>query len=223
MKVQASGLFGAARYASRVREEFEKAVALDPKYVDARYGLVQVYAAAPGIMGGSYDKALEQAKEIRALDPIFGHRAYAFVYSQQKKLDLARKEYADAIREHPDSARARGYYGQYLASVEKDYPAAFAELEAAVTLDPGYMPAYYHLGRTASLSGSNLARGEEALRKYLAYTPKDNEPTHAGAHYHLGAVYEKQGRKDEARQCYRAALALNPSFKQATEALKRLS
>lgn len=72
---QKSGMFGAARYASKTKDEFEKAVALNPKYVEARFGLVQFYASAPGIMGGSYDKAFEQAKEIKAIDPIVGHRA----------------------------------------------------------------------------------------------------------------------------------------------------
>src|SRR6266404_6263739 len=73
-KAQESGMFSAASYASKVKDEFGTAVALNPKYVDARYGLVQLYAAAPGILGGSFDKAFEQAKEIKALDPIFGHR-----------------------------------------------------------------------------------------------------------------------------------------------------
>jgi len=223
VKVQASGMFGAAKYASRIREEFEKAVELDPKHVEARYGLVQVFAAAPGIMGGSYEKAFEQAKAIKAIDPVVGHRAYAFVYSQQKKPDLAAKEYTDAIREAPNSAKARSYFGQYHASVEKNYAAAFAELEAALKLDPNYMPAFYHLGRAASLGDTNLARGEEALKKYVAYTPKENEPTLASAHYYLGTIYEKQGKKQEARQGYELALKLNPSLKQASEALKRVS
>src|SRR5262245_12099074 len=177
LKVQEGGMMAAARYASKIKDEFEKAVALDPKYVEARYGLVQVYAAAPGIMGGSYDKAFAQAKEIKAIDPVAGHRAYAFIYSQHKKLDLANREYADAIREDPTSAKAHGYFGQYLANVEKNYTAAFTELEAALKLDPNYMPALYHLGRVASLANMNLARGEEALKQYLAYTPKENEPT----------------------------------------------
>jgi Tfp pilus assembly protein PilF len=222
-KVQASGMLAAAKYASRITEEFERAVALDPSYVDARYGLVQVYAGAPGIMGGSYEKAFEQAKEIKAIDPIVGHRAYAFIYSQQKELDLARKEYADAIRDEPKSAKAHGYYGQYLASVEKNYAAAFAEFEAALKVDPSYMAAFYHLGRVASLSNTNLARGEEAVKKYLAYTPKENEPALANAHSVLGAIYEKQGKKAEAKQAYEAALKLNPTMKQASEALKRVS
>ena len=85
------------------------------------------------------------------------------------------------------------------------------------------MPAFYHLGRTASLANTNLARGEEALKKYVAYTPKENEPTLASAHYYLGAIYEKQGRKAEAKQAYQAALKLNPSLTRASEALKRVS
>jgi Tfp pilus assembly protein PilF len=222
-KVQAGGMLAAAQYASNIKEEFEKAVALDPKYVDARYGLVQVYAGAPALMGGSYEKASEQAKEIKAIDPVLGHRAYAFIYSQQSKPDLAKQEYADAIREQPKSGKAHSYFGQYLASVEKNYSAAMAELETALKIDPKYMPALYHLGRIASLADSNLARGEEALKQYLAYTPKENEPTLASAHTFLGAVYEKEGKKAEAKQAYEAALRLNPTLKQPAEGLKRVS
>lgn len=222
-KAQEGGMLNAARYASKVKEQFEKAVALNPKYVEARFGLVQLYAAAPGIMGGSYDKAFEQAKEIEALDPIVGHRAFAFVYSQQKKPELARKEYADALRAQPESAKAHSYFGQYLVNGEKNYTAAFAEFEAALKLDPSYMPAFYHLGRAAAQANANLARGEEALKKYVSCTPKENEPTLASAHYFLGSVYENQGKKAEAKRSYEAALKLNPSLKRASEALKRVS
>src|SRR6185369_14942588 len=38
--------------ARRVKAEFELAVALDPTLVDARVGLTQFYAIAPGVMGG---------------------------------------------------------------------------------------------------------------------------------------------------------------------------
>ena len=222
-KGQEAGMFGAAKYLSKMTGAYEKAIALNPKYVEARFGLVQLYAFAPGMMGGSYDKAIEQAKEIKAIDPVFGHRAYAFIYAQQKKLDLAEKEYGDAIREEPNSPKAHSYFGQHLVNVVKNYTAAFAEFETALKLDPSYMPAFYHLGRAAAQANANLARGEEALKKYLAYTPKENEPTLASAHYFLGAVYEKEGKKAEAKQAYQAALRLNPTLKQASEALSRVS
>jgi tetratricopeptide (TPR) repeat protein len=222
-RVQASGMFAAAKYASKIKDEWEKAVALDPKYVEARFALIQVYAGAPGILGGSYEKAFEQAKEIKVIDPVVGHRAYGFIYSQQKKLDLANKEYVDAIREEPDSPKAHSYFGQYLANIEKNYTAAFAEFETALKLDPNYMAAFYHLGRTASLANTNLARGKEAVMKYVAHTPKENEPALANAYYVLGTICEKEGKKAEAKQAFQVALKLNPALKQASEALRRVS
>ncbi len=213
---QKRGIFGAAGFVSKVKAELENAIALNPRYVEARFALVEGYACAPGILGGSYPKAFEQAVEIKAIDPIVGHRAFAFLYAQQKKLDLAKKEYADALREEPDSPKAHSYFGQYLAAFEKDYPAALSELETALKLDPGYMPAFYHLGRVASLANTDLARGEEALTRYVAYAPKENEPTLASAHYYLGTIFEKQGRKEEATRGYQAALDLNPCLRSAS-------
>lgn len=222
-KAQQSGVFAMARYGPKAKAALEKAVALDPKHVEARFGLVQFYGFAPKLMGGSHEKAFEQAKEIKALDPLMGHRAYAFIYAQQKKLDLAKKDYVDAIREQPSSAKAHTYFGQHLANVEKNYTAAFKEFETALKVGPNHMPAVYHLGRSAALGNANLARGEEALKKYLAYTPQENEPPLANAYYYLGFVYEKAGKKTEAKESYQAALKLNRTHKQATEALKRVS
>jgi tetratricopeptide (TPR) repeat protein len=222
-KAQQAGMMAGMAYAPKMKEAFEKAVALDPRHLDARYSLVQFYSAVPPLMGGSTDKALELAKAIKAIDPLYGHRACAFVYTTQKQPDLAKKEYLDGIREQPDSPRAHGYYGQYLAVVEKNYAAAFIALEAALKRDANYMPAYYHLGRAAALADTNLARGEEALRKYIAYAPKENEPPLANAHYYLGLVCEKEGKKAEAKQNYETALKLNPTLKDAPEALKRVS
>jgi tetratricopeptide (TPR) repeat protein len=42
------------------------------------------------------------------------------------------------------------------------------------------------------------------------------------AYYYQGLVYEKQGDKAAAVQSYNAALAINPTLKQASDALKRL-
>jgi tetratricopeptide (TPR) repeat protein len=222
-KAQGASMFSAPGLAGKSKEHLERAVALNPNYIDARMGLVELYALLPGILGGSFDKALDQAKEIKQRDSLVGHRAYGFIYTTQKKPDLARKEYLDAVSEQPNSPKAHNSLGQYLASAEKNYKAAFDEFETAIKLDSNYMPALYQLGRAAGLSGANLARGEETLKKYLGYTPKDNEPSLAGAHYWLGAVYEKQGRKAEAKRSYEAALKLDPGMKQAEEALKRVS
>ena len=222
IKAQRSGMFSAAMLAGKTKEHFEKAVALDPNYVDARFALAEYYAIAPPFMGGDIDKAMAQAAEIKKRDSLQGHRAYAIIYSSQKKPELTKKEYLDAIKEQPTSPKPHQYLGQFLANTEKNYTAAFNEFETALKLDATYMPALYLIGRTAANSGANFARGEEALKKYLTTTPKEGEPALANAHYWLGMIYEKQNRKGEARQQYETALKMNPSLQMATDALKRV-
>src|SRR4051812_20274064 len=47
-QAQKAGIFGQASLAGKTRDEFEKAVELDPNHLDARFGLLQFYAFAPG-------------------------------------------------------------------------------------------------------------------------------------------------------------------------------
>jgi len=221
-QAQKASIFSQMSLAGKTKDEFQKAVELDPAFIDARFGLVQFYAMAPGIAGGSYDKAFAQVAEIRKHDPLMAHRAAAFIYTQQKKPDEARNEYLAEVREYPKSARAHIDLGvSYI--VAKNVKAAAEEFETALKVEPAYMPAYFRVGQSAVLTSSNYAHGEEALRKYLAYTPKENEPSHARAHYWLGQLFEKQGKKAEAKASFETSLKLNPSQKDVVEALKRVS
>ncbi|MEA2238253.1 MAG: hypothetical protein QOC81_2977 [Thermoanaerobaculia bacterium] len=219
---QKASLFSQASLAGKTKDEFEKAVELDPNHLEARMGLVQYYAMAPGFMGGSYDKAFAQAGEIRKRDPLMGHRASATIYSHQKKTAEAKAEYLAEIKEFPKSPRAHLDLG-LLHMSEKDYKAAGSEFDSALALDPAYMPAVFRNGQLAVLSNGNLAHGEELLRKYLAYKPKTDEPSLARAHYWLGRLLETQGKKADARASYVASLKLNPNQKDVAEALKRVS
>ena len=219
---QRAGILKQASLASKTRADFEKAVELDANLLDARFGLIDFYLLAPGFMGGSDEKAAAQAAEIKKRDALAGHRAYARIYTHQKKDDLARKEFVDAVRENPKSARAHYMLAGFLINNDKNWSGSLHELDQALTLDPAFMPTYLRLGAHAALSGTNYARGEEALRKYLAYKPADNEPPLASAWYWLGMVQEKQGKKSDAKQSYLNAKKLGANDKQITEALKRV-
>lgn len=177
---------------------------------------------APGIIGGSFDKAMAQAAEIKKHDPLMAHRAAAFVYTHQQKMAEARNEYLTEVREFPKSARAHIDLGvSYI--IDKNYKAAGDEFELAIKVDPAYMPGYFRLGQISVFTNSNYTRGEEFLRKYLAYTPKENEPSLARAHYWLGQIFEKQGKKAEAKASFETSLKLNAAQKDVAEALKRVS
>jgi tetratricopeptide (TPR) repeat protein len=221
-QAQKASIFGQASLASKTKDEFERAVELDPNHLEARFALVQYYVMAPGFMGGSYDKAFEQTAEIKKRDPLMAHRSAAFIYSHQKKTEEAKKEYFAEVQEFPKSARAHYDLGLFHVS-EKNYKAAFDEYQNALKLDAAYMPAHFRIGQLSVQSSADYARGEEALRKYLAYTPKSDEPSLARAHYWLGQIFEKQGKKAEAKASFATSLKLNPNQKDVAEALKRVS
>jgi tetratricopeptide (TPR) repeat protein len=223
VQAQQASLFKQASLAKKVKNEFEAAVALDPNHLDARAALIEFYTIAPGFLGGSEEKALVQAAEIKKRDALEGHRAYARIYVRQKKLDLARKELVDAVREQPNSAPAHHSLAMFLMTGDKNYAGSLHEFEMALKLDPNFMPARLRIGQHAVLSGGDYARGEAEVRKYLTYTPKDDEPPIAAAWYWLGMLQEKQGRKADAKASFANALKLMPDQKTFKEALQRVS
>jgi tetratricopeptide (TPR) repeat protein len=105
---------------------------------------------------------------------------------------------------------------------QKQFDKSFAVLEQRLKAKPNEMMALYQMGRTASLSGQNLDRGEEALKTYLASPTPERGPEPAHVHYRLGTIYEKRGAKDLAREEYRTALQLNPKHQDAQKALASL-
>jgi len=222
-QAQKASIFKQASLAGKTRDEFERSVQLDPNLIEGRLALIDYYTMAPGFMGGSEEKALQQAGEIKKRDAFQGHRAFARVYTRQKKLDLARKEWQDAVKEQPAAARPHNSLASFYAFTDKNYKLAFDEVEAALKVEQNYMPARFRYGQIAAVSGMNLPRGEEELKKYLTYKPGENEPDLASTHYYLGMIYEKQGKKAEAKQKYETALKMLPGSKTFTEALKRVS
>jgi Tfp pilus assembly protein PilF len=219
---QKARVFARFGLAKQTRQEFERAVQLDPNFLDARYALVEFYTLAPGFLGGSQGKAFQQASEIKTRDAAMGHRAFAFIYEHQKKPDLARKEYIDATNERPGSPQAHYALGVFYLTNANDYKAASDEFETSVNLDPRYFPAWFEIGHTAALSGKNLTRGEAALRKYLTYKPQEDDPTIARALYWLGVIYEKRGQNSNARQSYAASLHLDPNQPDVRDAMQHL-
>ncbi|MGQ0586271.1 MAG: tetratricopeptide repeat protein [Gammaproteobacteria bacterium] len=214
------GMFKKMSLGKQVKEHSERAVALDPSSVRARESLMQFYIQAPGIAGGSMDKAREQAAAVARLDPAEGLRLDAILARADKKPDtevVAAWEKAIAAPGAPPNTRMQ--YAFYLQGLEQ-WDAASAQFEILARTNAG---ALYQVGRTAAMSGKNLEAGEKALRAYLETGPRaENDPAIEAAHWRLGLVLEKATRRDEARAQYELALKENPDFKQAREALDKL-
>lgn len=205
--------------APKMKSAWEKAVALDPKNIPARESLVEYYTKAPGFMGGSFEKAKEVANQIIKLNPALGHRVMGNIFIREKNIPAAEKEFIEMTRIDPNLKSALGnfYTGQ------QQFDKAFALFDEMLKKNPEDILATYQYGRTSAISGKQLDKGEQCLRKYLAYAPKQNEPSHAGANMRLAQVYEKRGNKAEAKKLFETALKLDGNLKEAKEGLERVS
>lgn len=215
-----SGRFKQMQLAGHIREEFETAVRLDPDYIDARFALLQYYLVAPGLFGGSTDKAARQAEEIARRNPFLGHVAAGAVAEKRKDVAGAEREYQTAVSAYPDST-----FGSYalvgLYERTKQWDKAFDVLDKLAGR-PDAAAVNYYVGRIAAISGERLDRGAQALSAYVKRQPGDGDPSLASAHYRLGMIYEKQGKRDLARAEYERTLAMDPGQNEAKEALKRV-
>jgi len=81
--------------AGKLRHEIELSVQLKPSDIDAHWGLMQYYMQAPGIAGGSKDKAREQVAAISKISPSWGFLAQAEFNNHEKQpaADLYKQAY----------------------------------------------------------------------------------------------------------------------------------
>jgi tetratricopeptide (TPR) repeat protein len=207
--------------AKRARGEYQRAIELDPRNVPAREGLVALYIEVPPGLGGSVDKAREQAESLAAINPLRGHFARASIADRERNPDGMEPEYRAAVSENPDSAVAHLQLVQWLLN-HKRRDDAFAVVDAWQANRPKDLRATFAVGALAAATGSQLDRGERALRQVIERAdPSDpTTPNMANVHLRLGDLLVKKGARDEARVEYERALELNPKLQAARAALK---
>lgn len=99
---------------------------------------------------------------------------------------------------------------------------AFAACEALLRSEPMSYRSHYWLGATCVLFGSDLARGESALRHAIELTPGEDDPGLDEANIQLGRLLEMLGNRAGAVAAYRAALVSNPKSAEARARLERV-
>jgi tetratricopeptide (TPR) repeat protein len=165
---QNASVFRQPFLARDVKNEFEKAIALNPNHVGARSGLAQYYLYAPGIMGGDEDKALEQANAVLRLSEIDGRFLFVQIYSHQKKNDQAENEFSildKKIGGDPKYYRFHNMYGYFLLG-EGKIDLAVTEFRRQVGLAPNDANAHDSLGEGLMKKGllkESLAEYSRAL------------------------------------------------------------
>lgn len=133
---QKASLFSRMGFAGKCKTAYEKAVELDGRNLDARQSLMQFYLQAPGIAGGSSEKALDQAQAIKQLDASRGRFAIASVYAADKKYDLAFAEFGEVLKTAPDDYAALFQTGRLAALSGQRLDEGLTDLHRCLTQTP---------------------------------------------------------------------------------------
>ena len=138
-----------------------------------------------------------------------------------KRFDEAERYAREAVR--LDAGRA-GAYGVLanVYSAQKKWPELDSLIKDAEKNVPDDFVPYYRAARVLLTNGDDLPRAESYLRKYLSQQPEGNEPQLPFAHWSLGLVFEKMGRKAEAVSEIDRCVKAKPEFEPAKKDLARL-
>jgi len=220
-KADATSFFTAAGLAKKVRTEFERAVALDPKNAVGRTDLAEFYLEAPGIVGGGQDKARAQAEALSKLDPVKAHWVNGRLAEKNKDTPTAEREYRAAIAESHGAASAWLNLALFYRNGKRfdDMQDALKHAANAPIDRPDVL---MDAASTLLRTNRDLPFAVQLVQRYLASPTVEQNPPFK-AHYLLGNILEKQGDKQGALKEYQMALALAKDFGRAREALNRVN
>jgi tetratricopeptide (TPR) repeat protein len=221
-KASHASIFSAYPLARKTQKEFETAVKLDEHNFDAAQNLVEYDCTAPSIVGGGEDKAQPIIQKLLSLDAAQGHYAEGNCRLQKKDLAGVDAAFTQALTSKPKSIAQIYNMAVYFAGRGQG-DKVLAAADAGLAVAPGDPRVKFMRAVGWTLKGENQAEAEKNLREYLSLNSSIADyPSSASAHYWIGRLYESRKNTVGARSEYETALKLDPKYKNAQEALKKL-
>ena len=97
MKAKDSNKFKALGMIDEVKASFEKAISLNPKHIEARWALIELYIQLPGFVGGSESKAIKYSNELLQISTVDGYLSRGHIDEYFKRYVAAEKQYKKAV------------------------------------------------------------------------------------------------------------------------------
>jgi len=211
---EAPGIMGGDKANGRAMAE--QIMRIDP----VKGYLQQVMLARYDKQGSRIEELLRKAVEAGPANYEAHVNLADFCLSSVKKYGEGEALAREALRIDP--SRANAHTVLVVSLIRQD---RWAELDGALAQaekdDPDNLYPYFRAGLSCLSKPAELARGERHFRKYLTQEPEPYSPNHSQAHWRLGQVLEKEGRKPEAIAEFQAAVKLDPDSP-ARQDLKRL-
>ncbi len=179
-RAETSNLFTAPGYARKTRQFFEKAVALNPRNLDAMNDLLEYYLEAPGILGGGIDKATALVQKIGQVDPVEGTWAQAKVAETKKEFPTAEERLRQAIQLAPEQIGRIIDLARFL-SRQGRYDEAEQNFQRAEKIAPNNAKLMYERAEAYIEAKRNLPTAKALLQKYLNSPLTADDPPRSDA------------------------------------------
>jgi tetratricopeptide (TPR) repeat protein len=165
-RAEVSTFLTAPGYASKARQNFERAVQLDPRNQEALNDLFEYYLQAPGFLGGGLDKAEGLIEKIGALDPAERHWAIARLAEQRKDFKTAEAQLRRSFEAAPKQIGRAIDLAVFLAKRGRTQESDVM-FDAAQKISPNH-PAYlWQRANSLIEQKRNLPEAQKLLRQYL--------------------------------------------------------
>lgn len=217
--VQKGSIFAQMGSVGRIKGAIEKAVALDPRSLNARFALVSFHMQAPGIVGGSWDEAARQAKAFESVNANQARMLWCVVHFFKKEyekyvdqfLSIAPPSDPDVRELYHGNLAYFGHEAAIALIAKKDDERASRASKKLIDDFPDLHYGYAAYGRYLTEKGEHraaIAQLEKALSLNKKWT---------SGHYRLGIAFEAKGDKENAIAAFEKFLLLE---KQSTDLTK---
>ncbi|MBW2092507.1 MAG: tetratricopeptide repeat protein [Deltaproteobacteria bacterium] len=192
-------------------QSFRQATEIDGQNFDALFQLGVVALELK-----RYDEAVESFERAEKVE---GSRPVVYKYLGESLLQVGRDEEAinalkAAVRIDPKDAASMSQLGVLFMDKGTDSEVALSLTRQSVELDQTNTVFRERFAR-ALYGVRNLKEAEAQYRQTLEMGAESRE-----VHYHLGQIIKEQGRLDEAAECFKRALELDPEYRPASQALQ---
>jgi serine/threonine-protein kinase len=185
------------------KEDLDKAIALDPKFAPAHYGLAEYYFIESFYTTERPIDLLIQGKAaaeeaLRLDDSLAEAHAMMGIYKAALNFDWqgAEDKFLRALNINPQSHISRDRYGLYVLSTIKRHDAAISQLETAIKADPTSAYYQYHLAFALVRAG----QFDHALK--VSQEAINLDPGACLPWFSLGLAYEQKRMFKEAIEAY---------------------
>ena len=175
-RAETSTFLTAPGHASKARDHFERAFALDSSNLEAAGDLFEYYLEAPSILGGGMSKAVALAEKTKNLDPAEYHYRLARISDSRAEYKDAEEQFRRAMDLAPKQVGRVVDLANYLAKRGK-YQESEAAYSLAEDIDPNNPKLMFERAKAYIQSKRNLDRARELLVRYLNSPLSPNDPS----------------------------------------------